>query len=53
MNDKWLVTIEIETYDGDPRYWDWSLFFGEEDNWKIASSEYKGRVLTEEGESNE
>ena len=23
MKDKWLVTIEIDTYDGDPREWDW------------------------------
>ena len=53
MKDKWLVTLEIDTYDGDPRQWEWSnLYIGEEDI-KIVSSEYKGRVLPEEGESNE
>ena len=27
MKDKWLVTLEIETYDGDPKDWDWGLHF--------------------------
>jgi len=53
MKDKWTITLEIETYDGDPRWWDWSVFFGEEDKWKIMSSEFNGRVLKEEGEDNE
>jgi len=53
MKDKWTITLEIETYDGDPRWWDWSVFFGEEDKWKIVSSNFNGRVLKEEGESNE
>jgi hypothetical protein len=53
MKDKWLVTIEIDTYDGDPRKWNWdNLYIGEEDI-KIVSSEFKGRVLPEEGEGNE
>jgi hypothetical protein len=53
MKDKWLVTIEIDTYDGDPRKWNWdNLYIGEEDI-KIVSSEFKGRVLPEEGESDE
>ena len=54
MKDKYLVTIEIDTYDGDPRKWNWdNLYIGEEDI-KIVSSEYKGRVLpTSEGESDE
>ncbi len=50
MKDKWLVTLEIETYDGDPRQWDWgNLYIGEEDI-KIVSSEFKGRVLPTEVE---
>jgi hypothetical protein len=53
MKDKWLVTLEIDTYDGpDPRYWDWSkLLTG--DYVKVIESQFKGRVLpTSEGESN-
>ena len=53
MKDKWLVTIEIDTYDGDPRYWDWDAIFVGEDDIKIISSENKGRVLPEEGDGNE
>ena len=54
MKDKWLVTIEIDTYDGDPRYWNWDIIFPGEDDIKIVSSEHKGRVLpTSEGEGNE
>ena len=50
MKDKWLVTIEIDTYDGDPRSWNWdNLYIGEEDI-KIVSSEFQGRVLPIEGE---
>jgi hypothetical protein len=54
MKEKWLVTLEIETYDGDPKSWNWdNLYIGEEDI-KIVSSDFKGRVLpTSEGESNE
>ena len=52
MKDKYLVTLEIDTYDGDPRLWDWQILLGHEDDSKIISSEYKGRVLpTSEGES--
>jgi hypothetical protein len=53
MKDKWLVTLEIDTYDGpDPRYWEWSkLLTG--DDVKVIESQFKGRVLPEEGESNE
>ena len=51
MKDRYLVTIEIETYDGDPRSWDWNYIFTEEDDVRVISSDYKGRVLpTEEGE---
>lgn len=53
IKDKWVVTLEIETTDGDPRWWDWSVFFAEEDAWKMISSEFKGRVhfpTTEEEE---
>ena len=31
MKDKWLVTLEIDTYDGDPKSWNWdTLYIGEE-----------------------
>jgi hypothetical protein len=52
MKDKWLVTIEIDTYDGDPRTWNWdNLYIGEE-TVKIVETQFKGRVLpTSEGES--
>jgi hypothetical protein len=48
MKDRYLVTLEIETYDGDPKLWDWSYYLGDE--FKIISSEFKGRVLPVEGE---
>ena len=52
MKDRYLVTIEIETYDGDPKTWDWDRIFTGEDDVKVISSDFKGRVLlTEEGES--
>jgi hypothetical protein len=52
MKDKYQVTIEIQTYDGDPKNWNWdNLYIGEEDI-KIISSDFKGRVLPEE-DSNE
>ena len=51
MKDKYIVTIEIETYDGDPKAWDWSYYFVS-DEVKVISSDYKGRVLpTNEGEN--
>jgi hypothetical protein len=50
MKDKWLITLEIETYDGDPRYWDWAHYLGGE--CKIITSEFKGRVLTDERQAN-
>jgi hypothetical protein len=52
MKDKWLVMLEIETYDGDPMSWDWTDLVGDES--KVIESQFKGRVLpTSEGESNE
>ena len=51
MKDKWLVTIEIDTYDGDPREWDWEKLSTGSDVIKIISSDFKGRVLPSEGES--
>lgn len=48
MKDRWLVTIEIETYDGDPRAWDWGTLLGYEDKVTVMSSDFKGRVLREE-----
>lgn len=54
MKDKWLVTIEIDTYDGDPRKWDWDAIFVGEDDVTVIDTQFKGRVLpTSEGESNE
>ena len=52
MKDKWLITLEIDTYDGDPRLWDWQILLGNEDEVKVIESQFKGRVLpTSEGES--
>lgn len=48
MKDRYLITLEIETYDGDPKLWDWNYYLGDE--FKIISSEFKGRVLPKEGE---
>jgi hypothetical protein len=54
MKDKYLVTLEIETYDGDPKAWDWQILLGHEDEVKVIETQFKGRVLpTSEGESNE
>jgi len=47
MKVKWLVTIEIDTYDGDPKSWDWDTIFTGDDDIKVISSEFKGRVLPE------
>lgn len=52
MQDRYLVTLEIETYDGDPRAWDWGTLLGHEDEVKVIETQYKGRVLPEE-DSNE
>ena len=51
MKDKWLITLEIDTYDGDPREWDWEKLSTGSDVIKIISSDFKGRVLPSEGES--
>ena len=53
LKDKYLVTIEIDTYDGDPREWDWEKLSTGEDVFKLIESQFKGRVLPEEGEGNE
>lgn len=45
MQDRYLVTIEIDTYDGNPKDWDWSALLGKEDTSKVLSSEFKGRAL--------
>lgn len=52
MKDRYLVTLEIETYDGDPKEWDWEKLSTGEDVIKIISSDFKGRVLPKE-EDNE
>jgi hypothetical protein len=52
MKDRYLVTLEIETYDGDPREWDWEKLSTGEDVIKIIETQWKGRVLpTSEGET--
>ncbi len=54
MKDRYQVTIEIETYDGDPREWDWDKLSTGEDDIKVIESQFKGRVLpANEGDSNE
>ncbi len=54
MKDRYLVTLEIETYDGDPRWWDWENLSTGEDVIKVIESQWQGRVLPKsEGESNE
>jgi len=54
MKDKWVITLEIDTYDGDPREWDWATLSTGEDEIKVIESQFKGRVLpANEGESNE
>ena len=50
MKGRYLVTLEIKTYDGDPRLWDWDILLGNEDESKVISSEFKGRVLPTEGQ---
>ena len=51
MKDKWLVTMEVETFDGDPKMWDWDKIFIGEDVINIVSSDFVGRVLPVQGES--
>ena len=55
MKDKWLVTLEIDTYDGDPKSWDWEKLSTGSDVIRIISSEFKGvvRPLEQEGEGDE
>ena len=55
MKDKWLVTLEIDTYDGNPGDWDWEKLSTGLDAVKIISSNFQGvvRPLEIEGESNE
>ena len=54
MKDRYLVTLEIETYDGDPKSWNWDTLYIGEETVKIVETQFKGRVLpTSEGESND
>jgi hypothetical protein len=54
MKDRYLVMLEIETYDGDPREWDWEKLSTGSDVIKIIESHWKGRVLpANEEDSNE
>ncbi len=53
MKDRYLVTLEIDTYDGDPGDWDWEKLSTGLDSVKIISSNFQGvvRPLEQEGES--
>lgn len=51
MKDRYQITLEIETYDGDPKAWDWEILLSNEDEVKVISSDFKGRVLPTEEES--
>lgn len=55
MKDKYLVTLEIDTYDGDPKEWDWEKLSTGSDVIKIIRSDFMGRVLPEKesGRENE
>ena len=48
LKDKWEVVIEIDTFDGDPRYWDWRVFFPD-DEVKIKTSRFV-EVVREDGD---
>jgi hypothetical protein len=50
--DKWRVTLEIHTFDGDPKSWDWRVFFPD-DTVQITESTCIGRILEGEGEGDE
>jgi hypothetical protein len=43
IRDRWRIVIEIDTFDGDPRYWDWSKLIG--DPIKVTDSSFVERVL--------
>ena len=45
MKDRWLVTLEIETYDGDPSLWAWDKLLLDDVSARAIKAEYKGRVL--------
>ena len=52
MKDKWLITLEIDTYDGDPKSWNWDTLYIGEETVKVIESQFKGRVLpANKGES--
>jgi hypothetical protein len=54
MKDRYLVTLEIKTYDGDPAKWDWDYIFTSGDEVTVIETQWKGRVLpANEGEGNE
>jgi hypothetical protein len=50
--DKWRVTLEIHTFDGDPKSWDWRVFFPD-DKVQITESTCIGRILEVEDEGDE
>ena len=53
MKDKWLITLEIDTYDGDPKSWNWDTLYIGEETVKIIETQWKGRVLPTNEEENE
>jgi hypothetical protein len=44
MKDKWLVTLEIDTYDGNPAKWDWKAIFTGDDDIEIQFLKANTRV---------
>ena len=45
--DKWRVTLEIHTFDGDPKSWDWRVLLPQ-DTVQITESTCIGRILEKE-----
>lgn len=44
--DKWRVTLEIDTLDGDPWHWNWKVFFPN-DEVRIRRTDLVGRATEE------
>jgi hypothetical protein len=52
MKNRYLVTLELQTYDEDLKAWDWKTLLGHEYQIRVIETQWKGRVLPadEEGE---
>jgi len=46
VKDKYLITLEIDTYDGDPREWDWEKLSTGEDENPLARERVMSRDLS-------